>query len=129
MATQIQAPATGALIGDDANRNRRFAAMGLLSLFILVMAAYAMFAFLRQPAADDRSVQAAQGAVIDGWMPAIEAANRAATLEAARQTRDGWSSALLKAEQAAVDGWSSYLLLPEPEVVDGWSVRYLVHDD
>ena len=41
MATQIQAPATGALIGDDANRNRRFAAMGLLSLFILVMAAYA----------------------------------------------------------------------------------------
>ena len=130
MATQIQAPAsTGTFIGDQSARNRRFAAVGVLALFILVMAAYTLFTVLQRPAADAQPVQAAQGEVIDGWMPAIEAANRAATLAEASRTRDGWSSALLKPEQPTVDGWSSYLLRPEPEVVDGWSVRYLVDDD
>jgi len=128
MATQIQAPAsTGTFI--DANRSRRFAALGVLAIFILVIAATALYSFLRQPAADMRPAQAAQGEAIDGWMPAIAAANRAAMIETASRTRDGWSSALLRPEQPAVDGWSAYLLKPEPEVVDGWSVRYLVDDE
>jgi len=54
--------------------------------------------------------------VIDGWFPAISAANEATRLEAARQ---------------AVDGWSVWLLVPtvDQEVRDGWSSRYLVSDD
>ena len=127
MATQIQAPATTGTFIE--HRNRRIAAIGVLALFILAMTAFAIYSFTRQPAADVLGVQAAQGEVVDGWMPAISAANRAAALEEASRTRDGWSSALLKRERPVADGWSSYLLEPEPEVVDGWASRYLVSDD
>jgi hypothetical protein len=128
MATQTHPSApTGTLI--DERNPYRFAIAAMLIGFVLILAAaIGLFQLVSQPATD-ASVQAAQGDVVDGWMPAISAANRAAALEAANRTQDGWSSALLKPEQPAVDGWSVYLLRPEPEVVDGWSVRYLVSDD
>ena len=83
---------------------------------ILFIGAASGAAFIGSQAARPSVVDTAAppaGEVVDGWMPAISAANRAAAeaamLEEARRTRDGWSSALLK---------------PEPEVVDGWSTRY-----
>ncbi len=71
----------------------------------------------------------AAGEAVDGWLPGITAANRAAQLDEARLVQDGWSSYLLRQEPVAVDGWSSYLLREEPEVTDGWASRYLVSDD
>ena len=89
-------------------------ALVTIGLILFIGAAYGAAFFASQAAAPSTGDSVAPvGDVVDGWMPAISAANRqaaeAAMLEEARQTRDGWSSALLK---------------PEPEVVDGWSTRY-----
>ena len=79
----------------------------------------------------DAGTRAAE--VVDGWMPAVTAANRAAseaaTLGEARGTQDGWSSALLKPETEVTDGWAAALLKPEAAITDGWAVRYLASDD
>ena len=89
-------------------------ALVTIGLIVFVAAAYAT-ALIASEAARPSAVDATApvGEVVDGWMPAFSAANRAvadaATLEEARRTKDGWSSALLK---------------PEPEIVDGWMSRY-----
>lgn len=66
------------------------------------------------------------GEVVDGWFPAIDAANRA---QAAGAAVDGWASYLLVDEPPVVDGWAAALLRPEPKIVDGWAARYLVDDE
>ena len=104
-------------------------ALVTIGLIVFVAAAYATALIASQVAAPSAADSAAPaGEVVDGWMPALSAANRAAaeaaTLAEARRTQDGWSSALLKPEPAVVDGWSSALLKPEPEIVDGWMSRY-----
>ena len=87
------------------------ATIGLIFFIGAVYGAALIASQAARPSAGDTAAPA--GDVVDGWMPATSAANRAAAeatmLVEARQTRDGWSSALLK---------------PEPEVVDGWSSRY-----
>jgi hypothetical protein len=128
MATEIHASApTGTFVGEH-SPYRFLIAATVIGLVVVLTAAVALFQ-LTQPKADAISVPAAQGETVDGWMPAIAAARHAATMEVARHTQDGWSSALLKPQGEAVDGWSSYLMRPEPAVVDGWSVRYLVADE
>lgn len=104
-------------------------ALVTIGLIVFIGAAYATALIASQatrPSALDSAP--AVGEVTDGWLPAISAANRAAaqaaTLEEARRTADGWSSALLKPEPVVVDGWSSALLKAEPVVVDGWMARY-----
>ena len=98
---------------------------------IILIGAIAVAGVLGLQAATFTSAEArpAAGEAVDGWLPGITAANRAARLDEARQVQDGWSSYLLREEPVAVDGWSSYLLREEPEVTDGWASRYLVSDD
>jgi hypothetical protein len=127
--TQVEKSAPGTLLtGLVASRFGRHALMYLAVIVLIVAVALIGFTVTRQGAP---SVQAAPRAdeVVDGWMAGIAAANLAATLNDARQVRDGWSSSLLRPEPEAIDGWSTYLLKPEPQVVDGWASGYLVDDD
>ena len=55
---------------------------------------------------------------VDGWMPAITEANRAAG-----------EAAMLEEAGRAQDGWASGLLKPASQVTDGWAARYLLSDD
>ena len=98
---------------------------------ILLIGGIALVSLLGFQAAISSSAgaQPAVGEAVDGWLPAITAANRAASLDEAGQVQDGWSSYLLAEESVPVDGWASYLLRETPEVTDGWASRYLVSDD
>jgi hypothetical protein len=86
--------------------------LATIALIVMIGVGAVILSQAASPAAVEVRSQA--GEVVDGWMPGITAANRAATLDEARVTQDGWSSALLR---------------PEPVVTDGWSSRYLVDDD
>jgi len=103
------------------------AAMLIAAAFAILVIAFAVSAFAPDSEAP-ATTAGATGELVDGWMPAISAANAEARLAEANAVRDGWSSALLVDEPEVTDGWASYLLRPEPEVVDGWAARYLVED-
>jgi hypothetical protein len=95
--------------------------------FAILVISFAVYAFAGDSAAPVTTT-GATGELVDGWMPAISAANAEARLAEANALRDGWSSALLVDEPELTDGWAPSLLRPEPELVDGWAARYLVED-
>jgi hypothetical protein len=83
---------------------------------------------------DRRAAPASAGAVTDGWLPSVTAANEAGRLLSADRVADGWSSRLLAgtATGDATDGWATRYLLAAPatgDATDGWATRYLVADD
>jgi len=127
---QFQRSIVAAPSVDHQRINIGHVALVTIGLILFIGAVYGASLLASQGASSSAGETAAPpaGEVVDGWMPAISAANRAAAeaamLEEAGRTRDGWSSALLKPEPEVKDGWSSALLKPEPEVVDGWSSRY-----
>lgn len=65
---------------------------------------------------DRRATPAPAGAVTDGWLASVTAANEAGRLLAAERAVDGWSSRLLAGTATG-------------DVSDGWASRYLVADD
>jgi hypothetical protein len=128
--TQFEKSAAGTFLSEHGNsRLSRYALMYIGT--IVLIGAIAVTAVISRQAEGSPAVEARPpaGEVLDGWMPGITAANRAARIEEAGRTQDGWASALLKPEPEVQDGWSSYLLQEEPEVVDGWASRYLLADD
>lgn len=102
-----------------------FLAMALTTALLLGAVGFATGLFGPRTGSPATVLQA-DGAVVDGWFPGIDSANRA---RAGAGAVDGWASYLLRDERPVVDGWSSALLKPEPKVVDGWAARYLVNDE
>lgn len=129
--TQFEKSAPGTILSEHgATRFGRYTVMYIAAIALIV--AIALTGVIVFQAVSSAAVEAARpqaGEVADGWMPGITEANRAARLDEARRTLDGWSSLLLQPETEAKDGWASYLLQVEPEVVDGWASRHLVDDE
>ena len=129
--TQFEKSAPGMILDErGASRFGRYTVM-YIGTIILIVAIALTGAIVFQPAspAAVEAVRPEAGEVVDGWMPGITEANRAARLDEARRTLDGWSSRHLHPGPEVKDGWASYLLQVEPEVVDGWASRYLVNGD
>jgi hypothetical protein len=108
----------------------RIVEIGAITIGLIMLAGIALagaFAFGFLPV--ERANEGPRVEAVDGWLPAMTAANRALTTSGTNAAVDGWASALLKAEQPIVDGWAPALLEPEQQPVDGWAARYFADGD
>ena len=101
---QLQQPIpTGAVtprgpFGTATARSPRLALVGAGLAVIIGGSALAAIVIDRAPAAQAPEALS-QGAVVDGWMPALAAANRERRLAAADLERDGWQSYLFSTQE------------------------------
>lgn len=102
------------------HRAPRIGRGALVTLAVIALAGAVVTAALVVPQGigDPDADAGTRAEVVDGWMPAISAANRAAG-----------EAAMLERAGMAQDGWSAALLKPESMVTDGWAGRYLVNDE
>jgi hypothetical protein len=109
-------------------QDRQYLAPFIAIVLVAILVGGALFVVNEM---DRTAAPASGGAVTDGWLPSVTAANGAARLLAAERTVDGWSSRLLagSATSDVTDGWASRYLVAAQGATDGWATRYLVADD
>ena len=110
-----------------------FAVLGLSAVII----GSAALAYIMAPAHPESAASAQQTTIdastlTDGYLPGLQAAQRAARTAEANRLVDGWMTRLGTSSAAGdlTDGWlTRYGAGPAEELVDGWSIRYLVTDE